>query len=89
MLIYDGLHYDALAVSFHIEISTKAFRNILQVKGLYKTLLKFLVTIIFFQMSPFEGAPEEFDQTIFPVNKDRTIGAVENLALNLVKDANR
>ncbi|ONK65864.1 uncharacterized protein A4U43_C06F1750 [Asparagus officinalis] len=53
MLIYDGLHYDALA------------------------------------MSPAEGAPEEFDQTIFPVNKDRTIGAVENLALNLVKDANR
>lgn len=53
MLIYDGLHYDALA------------------------------------MSPTEGAPEEFDQTIFPVNKDRTIGAAEGLALNLVKDANR
>lgn len=40
-------------------------------------------------MSPAEGAPEEFDQTIFPVNEDRTIGAVEKLALNLVKDANR
>ncbi|KAH1121118.1 hypothetical protein J1N35_004278 [Gossypium stocksii] len=50
MLIYDGLHYDALA------------------------------------MSPFEDAPEEFDQTIFAVQKDRTIGPVEGLALNLVKD---
>ncbi|KAK8706038.1 hypothetical protein V6N13_049619 [Hibiscus sabdariffa] len=53
MLIYDGLHYDALA------------------------------------MSPFEGAPEEFDQTIFAVQKDRTIGPVEGLALNLVKDQQR
>ncbi|KAE8680219.1 Detected protein of confused Function [Hibiscus syriacus] len=53
MLIYDGLHYDALA------------------------------------MSPFEGAPEEFDQTIFVVQNDRTIGPVECLALNLVKDQQR
>lgn len=53
MLIYDGLHYDALA------------------------------------MSPLEDAPEEFDQTIFTVDKDRSIGPVEGLALNLVKDANR
>ncbi|WOL17777.1 ubiquitin thioesterase OTU1 [Canna indica] len=53
MLIYDGLHYDALA------------------------------------MSPYDGAPEEFDQTIFPVRSDRSIGPVENLALNLVKDAQR
>ncbi|KDO62677.1 hypothetical protein CISIN_1g0286611mg, partial [Citrus sinensis] len=45
MLIYDGLHYDALAIS------------------------------------PFEGAPEEFDQTIFPVQKD--------LALKLVKEQQR
>lgn len=52
MLVYDGLHYDALA------------------------------------MSPYDGAPEEFDQTIFAVN-DGTIGAIEQLALNLVKDANR
>ncbi|KAL6534866.1 OTU protein [Orobanche gracilis] len=50
MLIYDGLHYDALA------------------------------------MSPFEGAPEEFDQTIFAVQKDRTFGPVEGLTLNLVRD---
>ncbi|KAE8704354.1 putative translation initiation inhibitor [Hibiscus syriacus] len=50
MLIYDGLHYDALA------------------------------------MSPFEGASEEFDQTIFAVQNDRTIGPVEGLALDLVKD---
>ncbi|BFG29767.1 hypothetical protein CerSpe_160410 [Prunus speciosa] len=49
LLIYDGLHYDALA------------------------------------MSPFEGAPEEFDQTIFAV-KDNTIGPVEGLALNLVRE---
>ncbi|KAI3849042.1 hypothetical protein MKX03_011485 [Papaver bracteatum] len=53
MLIYDGLHYDALA------------------------------------LSPFEGAPEEFDMTVFPVHKDRTIGPVEELALNLARDAQR
>ncbi|KAL5715408.1 OTU protein [Ranunculus cassubicifolius] len=53
MLIYDGLHYDALA------------------------------------MCPSEGAPEEFDQTIFIVYTDRTIGQVEGHALNLVKDAHR
>ncbi|KAJ6887121.1 OTU-like cysteine protease family protein [Populus alba x Populus x berolinensis] len=53
MLIYDGLHYDALA------------------------------------MSPFEGAPEEFDQTIFTVQKDRTIGPAEGHALNLVKEQQR
>uniref|UniRef100_A0A1D1XFV8 Ubiquitin thioesterase OTU n=1 Tax=Anthurium amnicola TaxID=1678845 RepID=A0A1D1XFV8_9ARAE len=53
MLIYDGLHYDALA------------------------------------MSPSEGAPEEFDQTIFAVHSDGTIGGVERLAFNLAKDANR
>ncbi|TXG67782.1 hypothetical protein EZV62_009057 [Acer yangbiense] len=53
MLIYDGLHYDALA------------------------------------MSPFDGTPEEFDQTIFPVRSDRTIGPVEGLALNLVKEQHR
>ncbi|KAK3025538.1 hypothetical protein RJ639_041016 [Escallonia herrerae] len=53
MLIYDGLHYDALA------------------------------------MSPFDDAPEEFDQRIFAVRKDRTIGPVEGLALNLVKDQQR
>ncbi|TXG67777.1 hypothetical protein EZV62_009052 [Acer yangbiense] len=53
MLIYDGLHYDALA------------------------------------MSPFDGAPEEFDQTIFHVRSDRTIGPIEGLALNLVKEQHR
>ncbi|CAA3020021.1 ubiquitin thioesterase OTU1-like [Olea europaea var. sylvestris] len=53
MLIYDGLHYDALA------------------------------------MSPAEGAPEEFDQTIFPVLEDRTLGSAERLALNLVRDQQR
>ncbi|KAM0997504.1 hypothetical protein ACFX2I_007363 [Malus domestica] len=52
MLIYDGLHYDALA------------------------------------MSPFEGAPEEFDQTIFAVHNS-SIGPVEGLALNLVKEQQR
>lgn len=42
------------------------------------------------QMSPFEEAPEEFDQTIFTVHKDRTIGpAAEGLTLNLVRDAHR
>ncbi|KAF8409560.1 hypothetical protein HHK36_005638 [Tetracentron sinense] len=53
MLIYDGLHYDALA------------------------------------MSPSEGAPEEFDQTIFTVQKNRMIGPIERLAINLVKDQQR
>ncbi|KAG6790641.1 hypothetical protein POTOM_006804 [Populus tomentosa] len=53
MLIYNGLHYDALA------------------------------------MSPCEGAPEEFDQTIFAVQNDRTIGPAEGHALNLVKEQQR
>ncbi|XP_010461921.1 PREDICTED: ubiquitin thioesterase OTU1 [Camelina sativa] len=53
MLIYDGLHYDALA------------------------------------LSPFEGAEEDFDMTIFPVGKDRSIGSIEGLVLNLVKDQQR
>ncbi|XP_028073862.1 ubiquitin thioesterase OTU1-like isoform X1 [Camellia sinensis] len=53
MLIYDGIHYDALAISFY------------------------------------NGAPEEFDQTIFTVQKDRTIGPIERLALNLAKEQQR
>ncbi|KAH9651705.1 ubiquitinyl hydrolase 1 [Citrus sinensis] len=40
-------------------------------------------------ISPFEGAPEEFDQTIFPVQKGRTIGPAEDLALKLVKEQQR
>lgn len=40
-------------------------------------------------MSPSEGAPEEFDQTVFSIRSDRSIGPVENLSLNLVKDAHR
>lgn len=40
-------------------------------------------------MSPFEGAPEEFDQTIFTVGNNRSIGPVEGLTLNLVRDAQR
>lgn len=40
-------------------------------------------------MSPFEGAPEEFDQTIFSVHYDRTIGAVEGIVLNFVRDQQR
>ncbi|XP_052208236.1 OVARIAN TUMOR DOMAIN-containing deubiquitinating enzyme 2 isoform X2 [Diospyros lotus] len=53
MLIYDGLHYDALA------------------------------------MSPADGAPEEFDQTIFSVQKDGTIGPAERLALSLAREQQR
>ncbi|KAL8531009.1 hypothetical protein ACS0TY_007861 [Phlomoides rotata] len=52
MLMYDGLHYDAL-------------------------------------MMFFEGAPEEFDRMTFSVRKHRTVGPVEALALNLVKDQQR
>lgn len=47
------------------------------------------VMIRYQQMSPSEGAPEEFDQTIFTVQKDRGIGPVERLALNLVKEQQR
>ncbi|KAJ0101999.1 hypothetical protein Patl1_04190 [Pistacia atlantica] len=43
----------------------------------------------FCPMSPFEGAPEEFDQTIFAVRKDRTIGPAEGLAHNFVKEQQR
>ncbi|XP_048498577.1 OVARIAN TUMOR DOMAIN-containing deubiquitinating enzyme 2 isoform X2 [Beta vulgaris subsp. vulgaris] len=40
------------------------------------------------QMSPSEGAPEEFDQTVFSVRNDRTIG-IEGLAQNFVKSQHR
>lgn len=40
-------------------------------------------------MSPAEGAPEDFDQTIFSVQRDGTVGPAERLALNLVKDQQR
>ena len=40
-------------------------------------------------MSPFEGAPEEFDQTIFSVHNDRSIGPIERLAQNYVKEQHR
>ncbi|GAY59360.1 hypothetical protein CUMW_193940 [Citrus unshiu] len=53
MLIYDELHYDALAIS------------------------------------PFEGAPVEFDQILVPVRKDRIIGLAEELVLKLVKEQQR
>lgn len=52
-------------------------------------LLDFVLNFVCQQLSPFEEAPEEFDMTIFSVQKDRTIGPVEQLALNLVKDAQR
>nr|GMD53202.1 stress response protein NST1-like [Ipomoea batatas] len=78
MLIYDGLHYDALASSLktlHMSIPFGVPAN--------------TVMIRYQQMSPSEGAPEEFDQTIFTVQKDRSIGPVERLALNLVKEQQR
>lgn len=40
-------------------------------------------------MSPAEDVPEEFDQTIFSVRNDRTIGNIERLVFELVKEANR
>lgn len=40
-------------------------------------------------MSPSDGAPEEFDQTIFAVRNDRTLGLVEGLTQNLVKEQQR
>jgi hypothetical protein len=39
-------------------------------------------------MSPLEGAPEEFDQTIFPVDHSSSIGPA-GLALNLVREYQR
>jgi len=55
---------------------------------------RYLLTVSTFyekkiQMSPAEGAPEEFDQTIFPINHNRSIGPAEGLALNLVREAQR
>lgn len=41
------------------------------------------------QISPFEGAPEDFDLTIFEVRKDRTIGPIEGLALNFAREQQR
>lgn len=40
-------------------------------------------------MSPAEGPPEEFDQTIFPVDHNRSIGPAEGLALNLAREQQR
>lgn len=45
--------------------------------------------VLYQQMSPFDGAPEEFDQTVFTVQTDRAIGPIEELALNLVKEQQR
>ena len=38
-------------------------------------------------MSPFPSAPEEVDQTIFSVGKDRSIGLAAELAEELIYDA--
>lgn len=40
-------------------------------------------------MTFFEGAPEEVDQTIFPILTDGTIGNVSKLAERLVHDAHK
>ena len=40
-------------------------------------------------MSPFPSAPEEVDQTIFSVGKDRSIGVAAKLAEELVYDAHK
>ncbi|KAI3986685.1 hypothetical protein MKX01_014223, partial [Papaver californicum] len=53
LLIYDGHHHDALAIS------------------------------------PAYGVPEEFDQTIFTIQVDRSIGRVHGLALDLVNEEAR
>ncbi|KAI3948829.1 hypothetical protein MKX01_022243 [Papaver californicum] len=53
LLIYDGSHYDALAIS------------------------------------PAYGVQEEFDQTVFPVQEDKSIGRVHELALDLVNEEAR
>lgn len=48
-----------------------------------------MITPCMGQLSPAEGAPEDFDQTIFAVHNNRSIGPVEGLALNFVKDQHR
>jgi len=48
-----------------------------------------MITPCMGQMSPVEGAPEDFDQTIFAIQKTRSIGPVEGLALNFIKDQHR
>ena len=45
--------------------------------------------LVYQQMAPLDGAPEEFDQTLFAVRPDRTVGQVGQLALNLVKQEQR
>ena len=37
-------------------------------------------------MSPFDGAPDVVDQTIFPINRDGRIGLAEALAESLVQE---
>ncbi|EXB50307.1 hypothetical protein L484_017845 [Morus notabilis] len=84
MLIYDGLHYDALAVRLVFSSSVG------YVCTLADHLMRHLVSVyLAYQMSPFEGAPEEFDQTIFTVQTDRTVGPVEAITLNFVKEQQR
>eukprot|EP00897_Mesotaenium_endlicherianum_P007160 jgi/Mesen1/6472/ME000330S05495 len=53
MLVYDGIHYDALAAS------------------------------------PFAGAPDEVDQTIFAVDSSGDIGRPARLALKLIEEQHR
>lgn len=60
------------------------------VRTLADHLMRHLVSVyLAYQMSPFEGAPEEFDQTIFAVQTNRTVGPVEAIALNFVKEQQR
>ena len=56
---------------------------------LFYVFISLLLTCLELQMSPADGAPEEFDQTIFTVQKDGTVGSVERLALNLIKEQQR
>lgn len=70
-----------------VEVSEKNIYHEIIHHSWYK--LSRVYSICIFQMSPFEGAPEEFDQTVFSIRSDRSIGPVENLSLNLVKDAHR
>ncbi|RZC65655.1 hypothetical protein C5167_009340 [Papaver somniferum] len=44
---------------------------------------------VYGEISPDYGVSEEFDQTIFPVQEDRSIGRVHELALDLVNEEAR
>lgn len=75
----------SLNVDCTVEFCLESLVHRIYVDHSSRALYKYIISI-FQQLAPGEGTPEEFDQTIFPVQKDRTVGFVERLAINLVKE---